>query len=132
MESVVIMRDCWCWLHSVLNLVMMSLEETAQCIFLFYRTLYDSGPNKCSQSHTIHLSRSHRMHSTALGTRSYSWAQKFHSLRVGADLGQGKGVDRKHDIFVFIRSALFLLLPINEEEATDRGLGCLCVTSLEI
>lgn len=118
-----IMRDCWCRLRSVLSLVMVLLGETAQCIFLLCRTLYDGGPNKCSQNHKIHSWRSHRMHTTAPGTWSSSFAQKFHPLHVGADVGQGKGVDRKRDILVFIGSILFLLLPVNEEEATDRGLG---------
>lgn len=48
--SVRAVRGCWCWLCPVLSLVMMSLEEIAQCIFLLYRTLYDGGPNKCSHN----------------------------------------------------------------------------------
>lgn len=31
--SVMTVRDCWCWLCSVLSLVMMSLEETARVFF---------------------------------------------------------------------------------------------------
>lgn len=91
--------------------------------FSLCRTLYDGGPNKCSQNHKIRSWRNHRMHPAAPGTWRSSFAQKFHPLHVGADVGQGKGVDRKHDILVFIGSVWFLLLPVNEEEATDRGLG---------
>lgn len=74
------------------------------------------------------------MHNTALGTRSYSATQKFTPLyvSVGADVGQGRGVDRKHDILVLVKPTLFLLFSVNEEEAADQDWRCLCVTNLGI
>lgn len=42
------------------------------------------------------------MDETALGTCSYSSAQKFYPVHTGADVGQGKGVDRKRDIVVLV------------------------------
>lgn len=46
--------------------------------------------------------------------------------------GEGRGVDRKCDIFMFVRLILFLCLFINEEEVVDRDWGCLCMISLKI
>ena len=125
---VMIMRDCWRWL-CCLSLVMMSLEETAQCIFLLLRTLYGGGPNKCSQNtrNVTNLSRSHRMlirH--ALGACSYSSARiSLSSWEHRNRCRQGEGVYRKHGILVLIRPVLFQLLPVNEEEAADRFGMCM-------
>lgn len=73
------------------------------------------------------------MHHAALGTCYYSSSvQKFcSSCEHRCRSGQGRGVDRKHDL-VRVRPTLFLLFPINVEEAAHRNQGCLCMSSLEV
>lgn len=75
------------------------------------------------------------MHSIVLEACSYSCEKNFCPLCViiVADVGQGRGVDRKHDdILLPVGSVMSLTFLINEKEAAERDWPCLCVTSLAI